>query len=229
MNKTGFIKLNKTEDLLFLLENHPKAFLLLTLISIKARISKSKFDNLEVGESIIDYKKAGLNTECEYEDAKTILLNHDLCTFKSTSKGTIAKLKDSNIYAISKDATPGEKNTSNHKELYEGVKTYYNTVCNELPKIRAVTPKRKTAIRSRLKEYSKLEIKMALDKVSESRFLNGDNKNKWTANFDWIFKSANFIKILEDNYKNKKNEKTNNTITKQGVINAIKNNPFTHK
>ena len=37
-------------------------------------------------------------------------------------------------------------------------------------------------------------------KAEESTFLKGKNGRKWKANFDWIMKETNFVKILEGNY-----------------------------
>ena len=38
------------------------------------------------------------------------------------------------------------------------------------------------------------------DLVLNSPFLLGENNRNWRADFDWIFKPSNFVKILEGNY-----------------------------
>ena len=43
-------------------------------------------------------------------------------------------------------------------------------------------------------------IQTVIQKTRDSPFLQGDNKENWTASFDWIFKPANFLKILENNF-----------------------------
>lgn len=91
------------------------------------------------------------------------------------------------------------------KEIdYEEVKKIFNSVCVKLPQIKKISDARKKLINARSKEYDLETIGKVFIKVSESSFLNGVNDNGWTANFDWIFNTNNFIKILEDNYINKK-------------------------
>jgi len=101
---------------------------------------------------------------------------------------------------------------------FEEVKDIFNSVCIDLPKVKTISEKRKKLIKAREKEYDLQTIGDVLKKVSESDFLNGKVK-EWCANFDWIFNQSNFIKILEDNYKNKAivKEKTINRQT-QSVI-----------
>lgn len=85
----------------------------------------------------------------------------------------------------------------------------FNSVCKDLPKAQTVGEKRKTAIRMILKNHSLEQIGDVFRNVSESDFLNGRVTN-FTASFDWILKPDNFIKILENNYKNNKNGNPNN-------------------
>lgn len=86
---------------------------------------------------------------------------------------------------------------------YTKIKEIFNSVCIKLPKVKSISDKRKKIINARIKEYNLETIGNVLTKVSQSDFLNGKNDNGWTANFDWVFNPNNFLKILEDNYKNK--------------------------
>ena len=43
-------------------------------------------------------------------------------------------------------------------------------------------------------------------KVNESDFLQGIN-GEWKANFDWLLKQQSMVKVLEDQYINKHNQK----------------------
>lgn len=110
-----FIKLNRSDRLFWLLEAHPNAFLLLSLIALRARRISGHPDGLEIGEAYIgDWKKAGL-TQKEYRNAKQKLLDLNLvkisssnrtCQNRATSRatsGTIVKLLDSDIYDINPD------------------------------------------------------------------------------------------------------------------------------
>ena len=100
-------------------------------------------------------------------------------------------------------------------ELSKGVIDYFNGVCVSLPKVIKVTDKRKRLVINREKEYNKDDIKKVIDLTAESLFLNGSNDRGWTADFDWLMQKQNFIKILEGNYKNKKNGKTKRNITRE--------------
>lgn len=96
-------------------------------------------------------------------------------------------------------------NNDNKKDTYTEIRDIFNSVCINLPKIQKITVVRKKLIDARTKEYNLLTIGNVFNKVNESSFLNGENENGWVASFDWIFKASNFIKILEDNYKNRSN------------------------
>ena len=81
--------------------------------------------------------------------------------------------------------------------------------------LKKVTKGSERLIFSREKEYCKDDLKKVIDLTADSAFLNGDNNRGWTADFDWLMQKQNFIKILEGNYKNKTNGKTNRNITRE--------------
>lgn len=100
-----FIKLidsRETEDLM----QDPNSFILLTLIAKRARreagcvIHNGAQIFLGPGEALLrDYKKFGL-TERQYRTSKTHLESAGQATFRTTNRGTIAKLIKSTIYDI---------------------------------------------------------------------------------------------------------------------------------
>ena len=56
----------------------------------------------------------------------------------------------------------------------------------------------------RLNEYGLDKVLECVHSVQHSSFLMGyTSENGWSAKFDWIIKPANFIKVLEGNYKDK--------------------------
>ena len=81
-----------------------------------------------------------------------------------------------------------------------------------------IDDKRKKAINNLFKEYSVEELLQAIDKIHISKFMQGDNKNKWQVTFDWLIKKANLLKVLEGNYDDKINTEIKN--------NANTNNKF---
>ena len=95
-------------------------------------------------------------------------------------------------------------NTNTIKVNYDEITGLYNSICKSLPEVTRLSEKRKQAIRSRLKTYSVDDLKKAFRLAEESDFISG-RSGKWTgANFDWLMKEANLIKVLEGNYKNNK-------------------------
>lgn len=67
------------------------------------------------------------------------------------------------------------------------------------PKVRDLTPERRQLLRHRIAQYSLDDFIAVLGKIERSAFLRGDAG--WSGcTFDWVFKKANFQKILEGNY-----------------------------
>ena len=73
-----------------------------------------------------------------------------------------------------------------------------------------IDDKRKKTINNLFKEYSVEELLQAIDKIHISKFMQGDNKNKWQVTFDWLIKKANLLKVLEGNYDDKINTEIKN-------------------
>lgn len=102
--------------------------------------------------------------------------------------------------------TPLIKDKRIKKDIYSEIVERFNSTCTGLSKVIKITDKRKKTINARLKEYKndKEVIFKVFDIVSKNSFLNGNNNINWEANFDWILKSENFVKILEGLYKDTK-------------------------
>ena len=88
---------------------------------------------------------------------------------------------------------------------YNFILDSFKRICTSLPKPRGLNEQRKRAIRSALKNYSQDDIIEVFKKTEASDFLTA-RRGKWNATFDWIFKPANTIKILEGNYDNKEQQ-----------------------
>lgn len=84
----------------------------------------------------------------------------------------------------------------------EEVIKIFNAVCHKLPTVTKATDTRKIAIKGRVSEYGLSGVGDVYQKVAASRFLTGENNQGWKADFDWIMKPQNFIKILEGKYQN---------------------------
>ena len=98
-----------------------------------------------------------------------------------------------------------EEEAQNDHVPYAKIKELYNKTCIDFSRVITISPNRKKAIAARWKEYGgNIETFEKLFMMTEeSNFLKGQNERHWTANFDWLMKSANMTKVLEGNYRNK--------------------------
>lgn len=89
-----------------------------------------------------------------------------------------------------------------HPVDYTNIMDYWNKH-SKLKSITVMTEKRKSHINARVKEHGLEAIYKAIDNVSKSSFLRGQNNRGWIATFDWVFLPNNFVKVLEGNYLDK--------------------------
>lgn len=67
------------------------------------------------------------------------------------------------------------------------------------PKVRDLTPERRQLLKMRMGQYKLEDFVQVFNNIERSPFLRGDHG--WRGcTFDWVFKKANFQKILEGNY-----------------------------
>ncbi len=100
---------------------------------------------------------------------------------------------------------------------YDEVKRIWNAFADHVEvvsNIRTISDKRRRKIRTRWKEWEKVErfddplqyFRHTLHEASKSKFLMGDNDRGWTMNFNWLIRNEeNFLKIWEGNFKDKSN------------------------
>lgn len=145
-NKENFVQfVRKSENFWELIKRRPSAFVLLSIVAMRAkRTDSTNFNELEIGEAYIgDYKNYG-STEQKYRTDKKFLETHEFLTTKSTTKGTVAKLIDKTIFDINEkkltnkltnsQRTPNERLTTNKNEKnIEEIKEE-NTVASEKEK-----------------------------------------------------------------------------------------------
>lgn len=85
----------------------------------------------------------------------------------------------------------------------------YNLHCTKLPKVKELNPRRRRAIVQRWRESKDRQtlswwIKYFTFIDAKCPFLTGDNDRGWTANFDFVMKPANMVKIIENGYAAKR-------------------------
>lgn len=81
----------------------------------------------------------------------------------------------------------------------------WNKLDDPIPKIVTLNSgtKRYKSLKSRIEEFGEENVLRAIENITRSDFLKGNNNNKWTIDFDWFIRPNNFIKVLEGNYENK--------------------------
>ena len=123
-------------------------------------------------------------------------------------------LDDNDSHSKKKETSPKGESKKDELSLFPeekidwvGLMDYFNsTFKGKLPAIKSVDAKRKKAIKARVAQYNKQAIFDVFQKVLDSPFLLGENDRNWRCDFDWIFKSGNFTKILEGNYNGKRTD-----------------------
>lgn len=84
---------------------------------------------------------------------------------------------------------------------YDEVVTMYNGICRSLPKLTKLSDKRKRSIKSCFLQGNTLDdIKLAFEISEKCPFLLGKNERGWRANFDFIMKPDNLLRIIEGAY-----------------------------
>ena len=104
---------------------------------------------------------------------------------------------------------PGDTPLENKKIDYQKLVKYYHEKCKGMPQVKIMSEARKKVVKARVKEYGKKTVSEMIEKAGKSQFLNGSNDRGWTANFDWIFKPSNFVKIIDGCYIKEDTQKTN--------------------
>ena len=87
---------------------------------------------------------------------------------------------------------------------FSEIKDLYHKICVSFPKIIDIDEKRREAIAAQWEKNRSLDTFEKLFRIAEDTpFLKGKNERNWRADFDWMMKPENFLRILEHKYDNK--------------------------
>ena len=148
--------------------------------------SDSKSDNDSESDSKSDSKSDNLSS---YAD-KSLSVKDAKASTSSDDDATLV-------------LTPPDGDGKKGKDYSENVMRFWNhTMVGKvaIPTIAKMTPKRKSMVNARVKEFGINSVYSAISKASESSFLNGGGSKGFIADFDWVFRPNNFPKVLEGNY-----------------------------
>ena len=101
---------------------------------------------------------------------------------------------------------------SNDGMCFAPVIDAWNTLPDPIPKIDRINQgsTREAMLKVRIRDYSLDSVLQAIDNIRQSTFCQGVNNNGWIISFDWFVKPNNFQKVLEGNYNDRKQKKTDN-------------------
>ena len=88
---------------------------------------------------------------------------------------------------------------------YEAFMKMFNIIvypCG-IPRVQSMTSSRRRMVRQCVEAVGMTTVTDVIHKVAASRFLCGGGASGWRATFDWIFRLANFKKIMEGRYDNR--------------------------
>lgn len=117
------------------------------------------------------------------------------------------KAKEKGMSADIGIRTCPRNNDEQTTNVYHEVQNSYNTICTSLPRCTLISDKRKKAINAILGQFSMEQVTEALKKVQASDFLSG-RSGAWQCSFDWLMITGNMLKVIEGNYDNKKNSRS---------------------
>ena len=110
-------------------------------------------------------------------------------------------------YREVEEETPNDEHSgspSSNQINYESIRNLYNEICVSFPKCTVLSDARKKAIKARISSGRTVEdFETLFRKAEASDFLKGKNERNWRANFDWLIKDGNFVKVLDGNYDNR--------------------------
>lgn len=130
-----------------------------------------------------------LNTECIQDDSEMSTLDAQIRLDKIR-----LDLDKNNI--VSKD-------TIRRTDVQRVVEVWNQIGVNPVSRM-AASSSRYKMIATRIKEYGIDDVLKAVQKIGDSAFLRGENKNGWMITFDWFSRPNNFLKVLEGQYDDKK-------------------------
>lgn len=170
-----------------------------------------------VCESLISYVNVSKNEEIADNSSKNV--NKPKQRRVKESKVKESKVKESRgeeataVAEADRPAVPsGACGTTAEKEKenidFDKVGESFNRICSSLTPVKAMSERRKKAISEcipYIKDHGGFE--KLFEEVKNSGFLCGKNKNGWKATFDWVIKADNALKILEGNFRDKKEKR----------------------
>ena len=185
----------------------------------------NNYDTYQSREETED-DNTSLNDVCDKYNANTVISTNEIA---NNNASTIAEYADTITNDVTNEQPTDNqqiatiKKHKKHKKQEESIRErvtcpspippdqvqfsevvdMYNTSCQNMPKVKAQTELRRRAIRARWKNNRAdpmAHFRELFTKAGRSSFLNGINDRAWSADFDWLMKEQNAVKVLEGKY-----------------------------
>lgn len=133
--------------------------------------------------------------------------NVTLCSVTSNATVTQGNATEEDIENKNKNIEHlvfSDENTCRTDERRAILDAWNSVGLSQVKKIVAGTARQKM-LDARVREYGAESVLSAIERVKQSAFLRGQNKNGWVATLDWLLKPNNFYKVLEGNYADHEN------------------------
>lgn len=142
---------------------------------------------------IEEYLLLDINVVSNLDNVNINSINDDKSTQRRVEKSRLDESRED------------ESNTSS-SDFFSQLIEKWNLI-DTIPNIQAINTgtKRERMLKARRNQYGDSDVLKAIDNIQKSDFLQG-KVNEFAITFDWFVKPNNFIKVLEGNYDNKKND-----------------------
>lgn len=115
------------------------------------------------------------------------------------------------LTSSNEDVCPSEVKDEENKDALKSITDLWNTLTSfGIKPIRSIVPEseRHRLLRARFRQYGEDSFIEIVDKIKASDFLQGKNSKGWAVSFDWVIKPNNYPKVLEGNYDNRSQQRT---------------------
>ena len=183
---------------------------LIELTDLSDRQLRTAIKNLKNTTNLKTSNLSNHGTLYTIENIDFFLIDSNNATNQETNQETNGRpTGDQRVTINNNDNNDNKDNNENKKKVeYPTIIEGFNKIAgeNKLAGIKSLTDERKKHIKTILSEH-KLSpeqfLKIISERVEESDFLKGNNGRGWVADFDFIIKPKNFLKIMEGGYKGK--------------------------
>ena len=102
---------------------------------------------------------------------------------------------------------------------FKKIMDLYHQICVSYPRIEDIDGERKKAVAARWRKYGDIAVFERVFRIAQaSSFMKGENGRDWHADFDWMMRPSNIVKILEHKYDDKTSAQTGQPTGALGVL-----------